>query len=79
MAVSGDEEILGLQVAMDDALPVCGGEPPGDLKRVVHSLLLSDRTGLEPPAKRLPLEKLHHRVGDPRLRAEVEDGQDVRM
>ena len=79
MAVSGDEEILGLQVAMDDALPVRGGETPGDLERVVHSLLLSDRTGLEPPAQRLPLEKLHHRVGDPPLRAEVEDGQDVRM
>ena len=79
VAVSGDEEILGLQVAMDDALPVRGGETPGNLERVVHSLLLRDRTGVELPAQRLPLEKLHHGVGDTRLRSEVEDGQDVRM
>lgn len=79
MAVSGDEEILGLQVPMDDALPVRCGETPGNLERVVHSLLLGDRTGVELPTQRLALKKLHHGVRDPPLRSEVEDGQDVRM
>ena len=79
MTVSRDEEILGLQVAMDDALAVRRGETPRNLERVVDSLLLRDRTGVELSAQRLSLEKLHHRVRDPCLRAEVEDGQDVRM
>ena len=79
VAVPADEEILGLQVAMDDALPVRGGETPGHLERVVHGLLLGDRSGVELPAQRLALEELHHGVGDSSLRAEVEDRQDVWM
>ena len=79
VAVSRDKEILGLQVPMDDALPVRCGETLGNLERVVYSLLLGDRTGVELPAQRLAFEKLHHGVGDPPLGTEVEDGQDVRM
>ena len=30
--VPGDEQVLGLQVAVDDALVVGGGEPAGDLR-----------------------------------------------
>ena len=66
MAVPRDEEVLGLQVPVDDALLVRGGEAPGDLERVVHGLLLRDRTGVELPAQRLALEKLHDGVGDAR-------------
>ena len=55
VAVSRDEEVLGLQVPVDDALLVGGGEAPGDLERVVHGLLLGDRAGVELPAQRLAL------------------------
>ena len=79
VAVSGDEEILGLQVTMDDPLAVRRGETPGNLQRVVHSLLLGDRTGVELPAQRVPLEKLHHGVGDAVLVPEIVNRQDVWM
>ena len=62
-----DEEVLGLQVPVDDALLVGGGETLGDLERVVHGLLLRDRTGVELPAQRLAFQKLHDGVGDPVL------------
>ena len=79
VAVPADEEVLGLQVPMDDALLVRRGETPGNLERVVHGLLRGDRTGVELLAQRLAFEKLHDRVGDALLRSEVEDRQDVRM
>ena len=37
-AVVGDEEVLGLEVAMDDAVVVRGGEAVGDLDGVVDGL-----------------------------------------
>ena len=64
---------------MDDALPVRCGETPGDLERVVDGLLLGDRTGVELPAQRLALEKLHDGVGDAVLVSEIVDRKDVRM
>ena len=56
-----------------------GGEALGDLERVVHGLLLRDRTGVELPAQRLAFQKLHDGVGRPLVRPEVEDREDVRM
>jgi hypothetical protein len=53
VAVSGDEEILGLQVAMDDALPVRCRETLGNLERVVHGLLLRDRARVKLRAQRV--------------------------
>ena len=79
VAVPGDEKILRLQVTMDDALPVGCRETPGDLERVVKSLLLRDRTGVELRAQRLALEKLHHGVGDAVLVPEIVNGKDVLM
>ena len=79
MAVSRNEEVLGLQVPVDDALLVRGGEAPGDLERVVHGLLLRNRAGVELAAQRLAFQKLHDGVGDAVLVAEVVDRQDVRM
>ena len=79
VAVSADEEVLGLQVPVDDALLVGRGKALCDLQRVVHGLLLGDRTCVELPAQRLAFQKLHDGVGDAVLVAEVVDGKDVRM
>lgn len=62
--VSQDEEVFGLQVPMDDAFLVRCGEALCDLERVLHGLLLGDRTGVELPAQRLAFQKLHDGVGD---------------
>ncbi len=79
VAVPADEEVLGLQVPMDDALLVRRGETPGNLERVVHGLLLGDRAGVELPAQRLAFQKLHDGVRDAVLVAEIVDRQDVLM
>jgi len=36
--ISGDEEIVGFEIAMDDASRVCGREPAGDLRSVLDRL-----------------------------------------
>ena len=79
VAVSRDEEVLRLQVSVDDALLVCGGEALCDLQRVVNGLLLADRTRVELSAQRLAFQKLHDRVSDAVLVSEVMDREDVRM
>ena len=79
MAVSRNEEVLGLQIPVDDPLLMGGREAPGDLERIVHGLLLRNRAGVELSAQRLAFQKLHDGVGDPVLVAEVVDREDVLM
>ena len=71
MTVSRDEEVLGLQIPMDDALLMRGGEALRDLQRVVHGLLLRNRTGVELPAQGLAFQKLHDGIRDAVLVSEV--------
>ena len=46
-AVRGDEEVLGLEVAMEDAARVQGREPVCDLIREAHGLARGERAGSE--------------------------------
>ena len=77
--VDGDEQVVGLDVAVDDARPVRGGEPARDLggdgERGAHR----QRTAGEPRAQRLALEQLRdqvrHALGPP----DVEHDEQVRM
>jgi hypothetical protein len=77
--VAGDEEVLGLQVAVHDALLVRGGQPLGDLPSVLDRLLRGQRSGGHELPQRLPLEELGDRVVAAPGLAELEDGQDVRV
>ena len=67
----------GLRSRWTMPLLVRGGEPARDLEG--HVLRLGGGQGSfgEPLAQGLPLEELHHGVGDAALAAEVVDGQDV--
>jgi hypothetical protein len=73
-----DEDVLGLEVTVEDALGVGGGETPGDLRGVVGDAL-DRQTREELVAKRLAFEEFGHEVRRYLVRADVVDGDDVRM
>ena len=74
-----DEQVVGLQVAVDDALVVRGGEPLGDLARVVDGLARRQRAAVQAAAQRFAFEQLRDDVGRAVVDADVVDGQDVRV
>ena len=73
-----DVQVGGLEVAVEDAVGVCEGQPFADLLDDVHLLV----EGLEPPfghglLEVHPLEQLHGDVELVLLLAEIVDGDDV--
>ena len=78
-AVSGHEDVVGLQIAVDDSLRVGGREGLRDLDRVLDRLADGKGAGLELVAQRRALQQLRHRIGGSILPADVEERQDVRM
>ena len=55
VAVLRDEQVLGLQVAMDDSPGMRGRQPSRDLRRVIGGLARGQRPGGELLAERLAL------------------------
>jgi hypothetical protein len=76
-AVQRHEDVVGLQVPMDDALLVRGGQPLRDLERVIHGSSHGQRAAGEASAQRLPLERLRDDVEEPVLPSDVEYRRDV--
>ena len=78
-AIFGDEQILGLEVAMDDAFFVGGGESVRDLHGVVESFAQGQRSAAQAVAQGLAFEQFGDDVGRAFVRADVEYGKDVGM
>ena len=79
-AVVGDEDVLGLQVAVHDALLVRRREAVRDLERVVDRLARRELAAGEDRAERLALEQLLDDVRRAvRVRPDVVDRRDVGM
>ena len=79
VVVARDEDVVGLQVPMNDALLVRGRETERDLGAVPRRLAGRERMPGDRRAERLSIEKLRHRVRDASIPAEVVERQDVRM
>jgi hypothetical protein len=77
--VVGQEQVLGLEVAMDDSFVVRRPEPLGDLDRALHHPADGKRTLSESGTQRVAREQLGHRIGDAFRHPEIEDGEDGRM
>ncbi len=79
LSVARQEDVLGLQVAVDDAGGVGGREALCDLDRGGGDDLDGERPAVEAVPERLALEELGDEVGDAVVAPDVEDGEDVRV
>ena len=75
--VAREEEVVGLDVAMDDALFVRRGQAGGRLPREVDRFRRRQRTLAEPRRERFALEELGDDVRAPVVRADVEHSDDI--
>ena len=78
-AVGRQEEVLRLDVAVDDALGVGGGEPFRDRRADGDRLPPRQRPPGQTLAERLAFQQFHDGIGDGALGAVVVDAQDVRV
>jgi len=76
LSVARHEEVLRLQVPVDDPLLVSGGQPEGDLGRVVQGLADGERQLGQTLTERLAFEQLRDDVVEPVVVAHVEHGDD---
>jgi hypothetical protein len=76
--VLGDEDVVGLEIAMHDPFLVRGADTARDLRRVFDGLARRKRP-LQALAKRDALEQLRNDEGQSVVRANIEDRQKVRM
>jgi hypothetical protein len=78
-AVVRQEDVLGLDVAVDDAPGVRGGEPVGDLTGDLRGALGRQGAGPQPVREDFPFEELRHGVGHAPVVPRVVDREDVRV
>ena len=79
MARSGEEDVFGFQVAMNDAFGVGGGQAVRDRNHLLDGLAPWDRRPAQPLAQRLTLQQLGNDEGDAVYVSDVVDCQDVGM
>ena len=77
--VFGDEKIVGLEVAMNDALAVSGGQAVRDLQRVVRGFTHGQRNAVHLFAQRPAFEQLTHKIRCALVNPGIVNGQHVRM
>jgi hypothetical protein len=77
--IPGEEQVLGLQVAMHDPLLVSSLEAHRDLNRVVEHLAQGKSPRAQPRPKRFTLEKLSDEVRRALVGTHVVDRENVRM
>ena len=77
--IGGDEEILGFQIAVDDAFVVRSRQTARELHTVIGGAPKRQRAVQERAAQRLAFEQFGHRVRDAPLGADVVNGENIRM
>jgi hypothetical protein len=78
-AVARKEQVLRLDVAVDDALGVGGGQSVRHLNGIIDRFPGWKRTTAKSLAQSLPFEQLLHHVHQAVLRANIEDGNNIRV
>ena len=78
-AVAADEDVVGLDVAMDDARGVCGREPAPGVDQAVEDLGERPLVAADPRREVAALDELHREEHGVLVRSDVEHRHDVRM
>ena len=78
-AVSGRDDVLGLEIAMDDAALVGGGDRGGHLARIVDGFPHRQRAVAEPITQRYAVDQLGDQIRCDALEPDVVQREDVRM
>ena len=78
-AFAGDEDVVGLQVAMGDVFAVRGGQAVRGLDAVVDGLAMRERAAGEDGAQAFAFEQFADHVGRAVVLAEVVDAENVGM
>ena len=79
LALFGELDVPGLEVAVDDFLFVCGFHRFRDLNRERESVLDGDRPTIDPLRERFPVDELHRQELDPIRRFQTIEGRDARV
>ena len=79
MAVDRQHQVLRLEIPVDDALGMGGGEPIRHGRRQLRCLAPGHGAGGHPPPQCLPLHQFHHQVGATLVFAGIEDLHHVGM
>ncbi len=74
-----EEDVLGLDVAVDDPAGVRGGERLHQVTREAQDLLDGQRAGGQPVGERLPFDEVHDVIGKPVALIGPVNGDDVRV
>jgi len=77
--VPGDEDVVGLQIAMDDALVVRCGQTASHLHCVLGHAALRQRTGVHLFTQRLAFKQFRNQIVQVTLRAHVVNCKNVGM
>ena len=77
--VASDEDVVGLEIAVDDAFFVGGGEAFGDVESVLDQFAARKSSGGQNFAKRLAFEKFGDKKADAVLLPDVVNSEDVGM
>ena len=75
--IRGDEDVLRLEIAVNDALAMRCGKATCNLTRDIHGLALWDRTVFKQRAQLLTFKELGNDVWRSLMNTDVIDGQDI--
>ena len=79
LAAGGDEDIRGLDIAMNDAARMGGIERIGDLRAEIEQGIRGHGPAADAFTKRLPFKDFHHQIGAPIVFADVVNRADSGM
>jgi len=79
VTIRGDNDVLRLDVAVDDAHLVRGGDRRGDLRSIVQNVVDGHRAASDSVAERLAFDELHGDEAKVVVRSDLVDVGDVRM